>query len=482
MDNKPSFYFYDLETTGLRAREDRVMQFAGQRTDMELNPTSEPDNFYIKITPDVLPSPDAVLVTGITPQKTLEEGISEADFLKLFYQNIATDQTIFTGFNTIRFDDEFMRFMNYRNFYDAYEWQWSNSRSKWDMLDVVRMTRALRPDGIEWPFASDGQPANKLELLTELNNLSHENAHDALSDVFATIAVARLIKTKQAKLFEYLLKMRDKAGVERLIRTGQPFVYTSGRYSAEYDKTTVACVVGSHPHQNGSFIVYDLRIDPTKYINMTAEQLAQAYQKRFKRDQPELPFKLLQTNKCPTVAPIGVLRAADKQRLKIDGNKINSHYETLVKAEDFPDKLSEALRLNDKSYQAQLVASESEVDTQLYDGFFNKADQNKMRLVRQSSIDQLVDLSLDFDDPRLSKLLTLYKSRQYPETLNDDEAATWQEYRKNKLIIGSNGASAAEKFFKRLEELAIIHATDSQKMYLLQELQLYAQSILPTDY
>src|SRR5690606_4286428 len=179
-------------------------------------------------------------------QKTIQEGITEAEFLKVFSNEIATPETIFVGFNTIRFDDEFMRFLLYRNFYDAYEWQWSDKRSRWDLLDLVRMTRALRPEGIKWPVGSDGKPTNRLELLTSLNGLNHQNAHDALSDVMASIDVAKMIKGKQPKLFEYLLNIRDKKKVEVLANSGQPFIYTSGKYANEFEKTTMVATVCEH--------------------------------------------------------------------------------------------------------------------------------------------------------------------------------------------------------------------------------------------
>src|SRR4029079_148122 len=118
------FYFYDLETTGFNAREGRIMQFGGQRTDANLQPLGEPDNVFIKLTPDILPDPYAVLVTGITPQKTLTDGITEAEFTKYFHEKIVQPDTVFIGYNNIRFDDDFIRHILYRNFYDPYEWQW----------------------------------------------------------------------------------------------------------------------------------------------------------------------------------------------------------------------------------------------------------------------------------------------------------------------------------------------------------------------
>ena len=152
------------------------MQFAGQRTGMDLNPVGEPYDILIKISEDILPEPDAILITGITPQKTIADGITEAEFLKIFDAEINQEGTIFVGFNSIRFDDEFMRFTRYRNFYDPYEWQWKDGRGRWEILDVARMTRALRPGGIQWPFGSDGKPTNRLELLADVNKLDHHSA------------------------------------------------------------------------------------------------------------------------------------------------------------------------------------------------------------------------------------------------------------------------------------------------------------------
>src|SRR3954451_6576935 len=108
-----SFFFYDLETSGFDPRSARIMQFAGQRTDMDLQPIGEPVNVLIKLTPDVLPEPDAILLTGITPQQTIADGVTEAEFLKLFYDQVVQPDTTFMGFNTIRFDDKFMHFLNY---------------------------------------------------------------------------------------------------------------------------------------------------------------------------------------------------------------------------------------------------------------------------------------------------------------------------------------------------------------------------------
>lgn len=475
-----SFYFYDLETSGISPREARIMQFAGQRTDMGLKPIGEPDNILIKLTPDILPDPDAVLITGITPQQTHADGITEAEFLRYFYENIALPGTIFTGFNTVRFDDEFMRYLNYRNFYDAYEWQWQDGRSKWDMLDVVRMTRALRPDGITWPFDSSGKPSNRLELLTSVNKLDHYKAHDALSDVHATIAVASLIQQKQPKLFEYLLKTRDKKEVERLVNKPEPFVYTSGRYSAEHEKTTIAVTVASHPTQKGSAYVYDLMHDPTPFANLSPSDLATLMQKyKFEEGDLRLPVKQLQFNRCPAVAPLAVLRPDDQKRLAIDMKVAYKHLAVLLTMGDFSDRLQEAARITEKTKQTTFAVDIKDVDAQLYDGFFNDADKTKMRIVRAADQNGLADLHLDFNDSRLETLLLLYKARQFPKSLTESEQQQWDAYKTAKLL-GGDQQSRLARYFERINELAMRGLKPKEK-YILEELKLYGESIAPYD-
>jgi exodeoxyribonuclease-1 len=299
-----TFYFYDLETSGFNPRVSRIMQFAGQRTDLDLNPIGEPDNILIKITPDTLPDPDAILVTGITPQATLNDGITEAEFCKYLISDVSTPDTVMVGFNNVRFDDEFLRYTLWRNFYDAYEWHWKDGCSRWDMLDVVRMTRALRPKGIEWPYAPDGKASNRLELLSSVNKLEHESAHDALSDVNATIAVAKLIKYKQPKLFDYLLSLRNKRNVTTLVTKGDPLVYCSGRYPSEYEKTTIAVMVGQHPDK-GAALMYDLRVDPDEFTKLSSQKLAELWN-AWGKDAPYFPVKALSYNKCPAIAPLAV--------------------------------------------------------------------------------------------------------------------------------------------------------------------------------
>ncbi len=475
---KETLYFYDLETSGVNARKARIMQFAGQRTDMDFNPIGEPHNVLIKITDDILPEPDAVLITGITPQKTIAEGVTEAEFCQTFATEIAKQGTTFVGFNNIRFDDEFMRFLLYRNFYDAYEWQWKNGSSKWDLLDVVRMARALRPDGVTWPKDAKGNPTNRLELLTSANNLGHDNAHDALSDVHATIAVAKLIKEKQPKLFEYLLTMRDKKKVMALVNQNKPFVYVSGKYPGEFEKATIAVNLGSHPDKQGG-LVYDLRHDPEEFLSLSPEKLAERWKWKKDAEEARLPVKAIQFNRCPAVAPLTVLDDSVKERLQLDMNGVESNLTTLQNEPKFIEKIYKALTiLNKDREQTSLIPDEQAAEASLYQSFVPDGDKRQFDILHQSKPEEIMKFQNTFTDDRLKMMVPHYKARNYPKSLTDEERTAWESYRSTALTSGGEQSSLA-RFGARLAILSTKEDATDEQRYLLEELNLYAQSILP---
>jgi len=195
--SKNTLYWHDYETFGIDPKRDRPVQFAGIRTDEALNIIGAPLVIYCQPANDFLPSPQACMITGISPQLALKEGVNEAEFISRIHAEFARPGTCTVGYNNIRFDDEFTRYTLYRNFYDPYAREWQNGNSRWDIIDLLRVTRALRPAGINWPERDDGQSSFRLEELSKANNIAHDAAHDALSDVLATIEVARLIKARQ---------------------------------------------------------------------------------------------------------------------------------------------------------------------------------------------------------------------------------------------------------------------------------------------
>lgn len=468
-----TFFFYDLETSGLDPRYARIMQFAGQRTDMNLKAIDKPYNFMVKLTDDCLPSPDALLVTGITPQQTLADGLSEPEVAKLLIEEVFIEDTVAVGFNNVRFDDEFMRHLLWRNFYDPYEWAWQDGRSRWDMLDVVRMTRALRPDGIEWPVDEEGKATNRLELISAVNNLEHTKAHDALSDVEALIDVARLIKTKQPQLFDYLLKMSDKKEVKKLVNLDdkQPFVYVSGRYDSAYNKATVAFPLTSGP--SSSVLVYDLRIDPADFLSMSQKELASkvyaTYEERKKDDFIPVPVKQLHLNKCPAVAPLGVLESENGwQKIGLSEEIIKSNLSKLLSNPAFAENVRSVYE-NKKDYPKS-----EDPEAQLYDSFLPDVDKMRCELVRKASVNELADLHPFFTDERLNELLLHYKARNFPSSLAEDEVEKWESWRSRRI------KAELPKFSEAMQRLDFTIDSDS-KRFILQELAYYYESIMPVD-
>lgn len=468
-----TFFFYDLETSGLDPRYSRIMQFAGQRTDLELNPIGEPYNFSVKLNDDTLPSPDALMVTGISPQQTLDDGYTEAEAVKIILNEIFTDDTIAVGFNNIRFDDEFIRHLLWRNFYDPYEWSWRDGRSRWDLLDVVRMTRALRPEGIEWPVDAEGKATNRLELISAVNGLVHTKAHDALSDVEALIDVTRLIKSKQPQLYEYLLKLRDKNEVKKLVSLDnkQPFVYVSGRYDAEFQKATVAFPLTSGP--NGSVIVYDLRYDPEVFLSMSAKEIAAKiyapWDERKAEGFVKLPVKQLHLNKAPAVAPLGVLESGDGwKKIGMSEDIIKKHLNKLMSVPAFAENVRSVFE-NKKEYPKA-----DDPEAQLYDGFLPDIDRMRCELVRNANASELADLHPVFTDERLDDLLLHYKARNFPSSLAEDEVVKWEKWRAARIIAQ---LPSFMESLKRLDK----EITDDGKRFVLEELQLYLESVMPVE-
>lgn len=479
-----TFFFYDLETSGFSPQNDRIMQFAGQRTDENLNRIGEPVNILVKLNDDVLPSPSALMVTKISPQKTVEEGYTEAEFSKMLVEEYFTPDTVIIGYNNVRFDDVHIQHLLWRNFYPPYDWQWKDGRSRWDLLDVVRMIRALRPEGINWPFIINEETgekfaANKLELLTKENGILHENAHDAMSDVDGLIDVARLLKEKQPQIFDYLFKIRSKNEVQKLVNleNPKPFVYTSGRFKVEFEKTTVAFPIA--PAKNQNVIVWDLRFSPEKFIDWNEDQILENitadFETRSSDDFEPIAAKILQHNKCPAVAPMGVLTEENQQRLKIDLAEIQKNLDILRKNPHFAENLRSAFERRSEVFQDKSSAEKPAPEARLFEGFISRSDDIKIEAVRNSTDRELADFHPDFADERLTDLLLHYKARSFPKSLSSQEKELWEEYRVKNL------QKMMPNFMKEFQEIANNQNLNSQEEYILEEIKLWLENILPEN-
>jgi len=473
-----TFLWHDYETFGAQARRDRPAQFAAIRTDAELNEIGSPIMMYCRPAPDFLPDPQSCLITGITPQLCLERGFPEYEFANAIEKALAETGTIGVGYNTIRFDDEITRFMFWRNLIDPYAREWRNNCGRWDILDMVRTAYALRPDGIEWPKHPDGKPSFKLEDLTVANGIIHEAAHDALSDVRATIALARLIRARQPKLFHFCLSLHKKERVAEEINwpSRRPFLHISGMFPAERGCIALMWPLAIHPTNKNEIIAWDLRYDPTELLSLDAETMRKRMFSKTKA-LPEgvnrLPIKSIHLNKSPVV--ISNLKTLSHEMAeKWDFNfDVALKHAKLAEQPEINSGLEETWR--NVFYRPSLDAID--VDEDLYGGFIGTNDRRLLEQLRSLKPEQLATNQAPFQDPRLDELLFRYRARNFPTTLSTEEAQQWEEHRAARLYEGASGARTIEMLFEEIDALS--ENTDDHGDEILGDLYDYAESIAP---
>ena len=457
-----TIFWHDYETTGINPRCDRPLQVAGVRTDLELNEIEAPVNLFCQPSDDILPHPAACLITGISPAQLARDGLAEADFMTRVHAELARPGTCGAGYNTLRFDDEVTRYSLYRNFFDPYAREWQGGNTRWDLIDTVRTAYALRPEGIEWPRV-DGQVSLRLELLSAANGIDHGQAHEALSDVRATIALARLIRQKQPRLYEWLFELRSKHKVLDQVRLLQPLVHISGRFSAARNYLGVVLPLAWHPANRNALIVCDLHQDIAPLLTEDSEVLRQRLYTR-REEMPDgqlpVPLKLLHINRCPVVAPLTVLRKQDQQRLDLDISELLRRGEQLIAArEQWEHKLASI-------YAGADFAASEDPEQQLYDGFFGERDRRLCEQVRMADPQQLAAGQWMFDDPRLTELLFRYRARNFPASLDETEQMQWRAFCQQRLTDESMGAPHTLASFEAALQEAMARADGSQRELL----------------
>lgn len=467
---QPTFLFHDYETFGKSPSLDRPAQFAAIRTDAEFNIIGEPEVFFCKPADDYLPQPEAVMITGITPQHALAQGMNEADFAKRIHGLFSVPKTCVVGYNNVRFDDEVTRNIFYRNFYDPYAWSWQHDNSRWDLLDVMRACYALRPDGIVWPENDDGLPSFRLEHLTKANGIEHTNAHDAMADVYATIAMAQLVRTRQPKLFDYLYSFRHKQKLITLIDVPQmkPLVHVSGMFGALRGNTSWIAPLAWHPENRNAVIMVDLAGDVSPLLELDADALRERlYTPKAQLTDAAVPVKLVHLNKCPVLAQANTLRPEDAERLGIDRQHCLANLKLL---RDNPQVREKVVAIY---AEAEPFVPSDNVDAQLYNGFFSDADRAAMKIVLQTDPQNLPALDISFVDPRIEKLLFNYRARNYPGTLDEAEQQRWLNHRREVF-----SADYLQRWAQELEMLYNQYEGDKEKTALIKALYQYAQEIV----
>ena len=472
-----SFLFYDLETFGSDPRTSRIAQFAATRTDVDLRQVDEPVSLFVRPADDLLPSPAATLVTGITPQRALREGVNEAEAFARIFEEMARPETCTLGYNSLRFDDEFVRAGFFRNFFDPYEREWRGGNCRWDLLDVMRLAHALRPDGIVWPFREDGSASFRLEHLAMANGVREGDAHEALSDVRALIGLARLLKTAQPRLWEYALKLRDKRFAAQMLDVArmQPVLHVSQRFPASRLCSAPVLPLARHPHVDSRMIVFDLAQDPEALLALSPEDIADRLYVSA-ADLPEgverIALKEVHLNRCPVLVAWEHLRGEDFERLGIDVARSERHAERLRAA---GPALAEKVR---QVFALRRERVPGDVDGSLYDGFIGDGDRRKFAAVRSIPPHMLGHHDFGFQDPRLPELLFRYRARNWPDSLSVAERAHWDDYRRLRLSRDSGLSEYGfDSFHVELSALRTAHAGDGGKLALLDQIEAWARDL-----
>ncbi|RMG56381.1 MAG: exodeoxyribonuclease I [Gammaproteobacteria bacterium] len=466
-----SYFWHDYETFGANPRIDRPAQFAGIRTTLDFEPVEDPVVLYCRPAPDMLPHPEACLITGITPQVAEQQGVIESEFFGAIEAQFTRPGTCIVGYNNIRFDDEVTRFGFFRNFIDPYAWHWQNGNSRWDIIDLVRLTYALRPDGIEWPErpGEPGVPSFRLEDLAAANGLLHEQAHDALSDVHATIALARLIREKQPRLFSWVWNNRDRQWVLDQLdpENPQPLLHASSRFPSRHGGTSMVVPIMRDPNNRNATWVYDLRQNPEAFLGLGPEELLERlYGSREQLEaegKERLPVKQVHANRAPVLAPVNTLDSASETRIGLDKTRAMAHFEFLQRHPELVLALREALQ------QQREWPGEDDPEPTLYSGpFFSDNDKREIARVRRSTPEQLAQETFVFEDRRLDELLLRYRARNWPETLNEAERAQWEEWRHHRLNDPRYGITL-EEYGERLFRLEQEHPEAAPILEQLEE-------------
>ena len=427
---------------------------------------------------DVIPHPAACLITGITPQIAREKGVVEAEFARLIHAEMMEPGTCCAGYNSLRFDDEFTRHIFYRNFYDPYEREYRNQNSRWDLIDLARMCYALRPEGVRWPLNDEGSPSFRLEHLTAENGIEHAGAHDALTDVRATIGLARLLRKSQPRLFDWVLGLRDQKqvlGMMDIIKP-EPFLHTSSRIPATRGCTSLFLALAGVPDRPKSVIAFDLMADPAELITASAEDIADLVftpAKDLPADKQRLPLKAIHSNKVPVIAPQQVLKGVDVDRIGLDPDLCHRHAQQIIEHLDvIRYKVMEV-------FTRPADTSARDPDVMLYSGdFFSAADRAQMNQLIAASPDELATRHWSFKDRRLATMLLRYRARNYPQTLTEAELDTWQEYRRERFTASPlHGHAGLAEIRDELLQLRAELADDTRANQILDQVEAWLREL-----
>ncbi len=460
-----TYLFYDIETTGLSKAFDQVLHFAAIRTDRSLK---ELDRYEIKIklNLDVTPSP-AAIITHHMGLKEISQGVHEFEGIKQIHHWLNMPGTISLGYNTLRFDDEFLRFSFYRNLLPPYTHQYANQCSRMDLYPMAVMYYLFKNSVLKWPII-EGKPSFKLAELNTVNQLAEGRAHNAMVDVEATLALARLF-FKEREMWDYLAgyfnKEQDQGRLRELQHT--PALMIDGILGAEKHYQSPVLCLGMHRHYKNQMLW--LRLDTEELTNITPNTIPEMRVMHKKIGEPSfiLPFKARFLH-----------HLTPARRALADSNKIW--------LEQHPDIFSQIVSYH-ADYQYPLYP-ETDVAAGLYiNGFWNHTEENFCRTFHKVDSKQKAKLTEQVQNIRLQMLALRILGKHYPEVLNPQQSEQFAEYMKkrnpsedNAILIDFQGR---KKLTPRAALNDIMELRKDPKLTLLQlelldELENYINNVI----
>ncbi|MGN0907959.1 MAG: exodeoxyribonuclease I [Bullifex sp.] len=457
---KPSIFWYDLETFGTNPQVDRIAQMAGIRTDADLNIIGEPLVLYQRPSPDYLPSIDACLLTGITPQTAMEKGVDEVEFLSAILKEFTQPDTTVTGFNSIAFDDEFIRNDLYKNLFDPYRREYTNGCSRWDVINLVRACHDLSPEGINFCHKTEsGNTSFKLVHLTEDNGIEQVGAHDAMVDVYATINVTKLIKQKHPDLYSWYYRIHTKNEVKKLIdiQNHTPLLLTCVGFTSPSGCTRPVAPIFI---RDNTVHAFDLTKDASALREASGDEMF--------RTEGMVRFAL---NKAPYLAPMQVLKKNGRtERLGLSMSTVERNLDIIKKDETLIRRLAEASgEFRNEAQDPELL---------LYDDVFtSKRDTLNLSILQNTKPADKLYKNIIFDQNKYHELLFRQMGRNWPQFLTDEQKKLWKNYCATRMLQPLATGIDYYTYMRNIDEKLSSRSVTGKDKLILLALKAYGETV-----